>query len=102
MHIENKKITIPNVLKLFFTFFLSFISVWTVHAQRYVSATTEEIIQKLTSQDYKVAFDGLNDYMRLSEDQRTSGVKYTLVQTLKNENERTRSVIMQKGEYLPI
>ncbi len=88
--------------KLIFTFFLSFISGWTVHAQRQAPATPEEIIQKLISQDYKVAFDGLNDYMRLSEDQRTSGVKSALVQALKNENERARSVIMQKGEYLPI
>ncbi len=40
--------------------------------------------------------------MILPEDHRTSDVKSTLAQTLKNENERTRSVIMQKGEYLPI
>ncbi len=88
--------------KLIFTFFLSFISVWTVHAQRQAPATPEKIIQKLTHQDYKVALDGLNDYMRLSEDQRSSDVKSALVQALKNENERARSVIMQKGEYLPI
>ncbi len=88
--------------KLFFSFFLSLISVWTVHAQRQAPATPEEIIQKLTSQDYKVAFDGLNDYVRLSEDQRTSGVKSTLVQALKNENDRIRSIRLQKGADFPL
>ncbi len=74
----------------------------TVDGQRYTPVTPEEIIQKLISQDYKVAFDGLNDYMRLSEDQRTSDVKSTLVETLKNENERIQSIRLQKEEYLPI
>ena len=65
-------------------------------------ATPDEIIQKLISSDYRTALDGLSDYIRLSEDQRTPAIKSALVQALRNENERVRSIISQRGEDLPV
>jgi len=88
--------------KLICILILNLFSLGAVHAQRTTSVTSEEIIQKLTSLDYKIAFDGVDDYMRLSKDERTQEVKAALVQALKNENERTRSIRLQRVENLPV
>jgi len=81
--------------KFILIFFITLFSVGAVHAQRTTSITSEEIIQKLTSSDYKIAFDGLNDYVGLLEDERTPEVKAALVQALINENMRIRSIQIQ-------
>jgi len=88
--------------KFILIFVITLFSVGTVYAQRTTSVTSEEIIQKLTSLDFRVAFDGVDDYMRLTEDERTPEVKSALIQAFKNENERTRSIRLQRVENLPV
>ena len=62
----------------------------------------DAVIRQLISSDYRTAFDGVEDYMALSEDQRTSVVKDALVQALKNENERIRSIMLTRGDAMPV
>ncbi|MCY4171161.1 MAG: hypothetical protein OXF08_06130 [Bacteroidetes bacterium] len=90
----NKKIIIPCIL--------CFFSVWTIHAQKLDQVTPDKVIQKLTSPDFRVAFEGLEDYMRLPEDQHTPAIKSALVQALINENRRIQSIRIEKGEDFPL
>ncbi len=88
--------------KFILTFFFSLFLVCTVHAQKPEPAIPDEVIRQLTSLDYRTAFGGLNNYLRLPEDQRTPAVNAALVQALKNENERIRSITLRRGEEMPV
>ena len=88
--------------KFILPLFLSLFSVCTVHAQKSMGATPDGVIRQLTSSDYRTVLDGLADYMSLPKNQRTPAVKAALVQALKNENERIRSIILTRGDAMPV
>jgi len=85
-----------------FAFFICPIFVWTTHAQMTTLTTSEEIIQKLITTDFRVAFDGVSDYMGFLENEQTPDSNSALVQALKNENERIRSIWLKQGEDFPL
>ena len=82
---------------------ISSLLVCTSYAQKPRTATPEDIIRQLNNSNYKIAFEGLYEYLRLPPDQRTAEMKTALVQVLKNENERHRQLELRRqatGRYL--
>lgn len=84
------------------TLFLSLLPLCTLYAQNPGATTPDEIVRLLTHSDYRIAFGGVNSYMVFPPDQRTPAMKAALVQALKNENERTLQIVLQRDEWLPI
>jgi len=64
--------------------------------------TSDDVIEQLISSDHTVSLYGIDGYLKLSSDQRTSEVKSALIQALQNQIELMRQNALSKGDWMPL
>ena len=75
-------------------YLIGLLPIFNASAQHPWPTAPDEKVRHLTSADQSTSFLGLEGYIRLPEDQRTSDVKAALIEALANENERARQWLL--------